>query len=330
MCYSNKSEQLCDISSTTNASTIDNDIPYYKPFLVDNTIYSIDRIHIIFTIEESFFNEIMNHENLLIYYIPKATTKGITLCSHQYYQTYNIKFGSSLMTVKMILQLSSFTYLCSLEVNPNLCFCDKACIDTIAFLLSRSTSFHVRTLDVAIDIPLPRYLFRIQKDRRQKLTIQYSKTSSTEYCGKRNNPGHCKLYDKSDEMKLNHNWTRVEITYGNPLCIDFLIKINAQLPIIKVQTSNSILTETCEKLSSTDKVLITLFQKTQDREFKSTQLKRLDYKKQKRLKPIIFADEKDFIFNIDVIKAIINNIVSEIVPSHYKADNTEFVNTYFI
>lgn len=331
MSYSNNSECICDTSYDACIPTINDAIPYYTPFLVHNYIvYSIDRIHIIFFIEESFYNEIINNENCLKKYIPNATTKGLNLCCNHYYQTYNIKFGNSSMTVKLLLQLRSITYQCSLEVNPNQCFGDNKCKETIEFFLSKSTKYYIRTIDVAIDIPLPRNFFRLQKDRRRKLTTQYSKKNSTEYCGKRNNPGYCKLYDKACEMGLKQPLTRIEITYGNPLHKDFFKDIIIKLPIIKVQTSDFNPTETNDKLSSTDKVLIALFQKIQDKEFKSLQFKQLDYKKQKRLKHAIFADEKDFIFDTDAIILVINRIIEKISPSYYVSENTDFINKHFI
>ncbi len=313
------------------ASIPANGVEYYLPYLSGDTVYSIDRLHIIFTLDAAFAEELRNDEFALCKYITHATTRGISDVSNQYRQVYNAKFGSSSMTIKLLKNSSLTPSQCSIDVNPNLCFGDSRCLEAIAFLLSRSIQFHIRVLDVALDIPLPRQLFRMEKDRRIKTTIRSSKANATEYCGKRSQPGFCKLYDKTAESKLQESWTRIEITYGNLLCDDFLDNLAKKLPIIKQRCSDiSHAEEANEKLSSTDQVLIALFQKIKDPEFIATQYKILDRKKQRRLKPYIYSDEMDFQFDLEAIQMVILDMINEILPSNYTVADNNFVHMNYL
>lgn len=309
-----------------------NGIPYYSPYLVRELIYSVDRIQIVFTPDNDFVNEIRSDEYALCRYIQYATTSGINMTYNQYYQTYYLKYGLSTMTIKLLLNSGYALNQCTLEVNPNRCFEDKRCIEAISFLLSRSVRFHFRVLDVAVDVPLPRSMFRIEKDRRKKLTVQSSKVNSTEYCGKRNNPGYCKLYDKMLECDLSEPWTRIEITYGNPLMEDFFEQINAKLPRVKQKSFNCAAKtgNDNDKLSSTDLVLIALLQAVSDEDFKSAQFKSLDRKKQNRLKPFVYAEETDFEFNLEAIQKVMFSILDVITPHFFIISDKEFINENYI
>lgn len=313
------------------ASIPDNGVEYHLPYLSGNTLYSIDRLHIIFTPDAAFADELRNDEFALCKYISHATTTGISNVSNQYHQTYNVRFGSSSMTIKLLNNSHLMPNQCSIDVNPNLCFVDSRCLEAIAFLLSRSTQFHIRNFDVAVDTPLPRKLFRMEKDRRIKTIIRSSKENATEYCGKRNYAGFCKLYNKTAESKLETSWTRIEITYGNPLGDDFSESLAKKLPIIKQKCVNAArIMGTDERLSSTDQVLIALFQKIKDPEFLAVQFKSLDRKKQHRLKPYIYSDEVDFQFDLEAIQTIILDMINKILPSNYAAADNNFVNLNYL
>ncbi len=183
----------------------DNGVEYHLPYLSGNTIYSVDRLHIIFTPDAAFAEELRNDAFALCKYITHATTTGISNVSNQYHQTYNVRFGSSSMTIKLLKNSHLMPNQCSIDVNPNLCFVDSRCLKAIAFLLSRSIQFHIRNFDVAVDIPMSRQLFRMEKDRRIKTVIRRSVSNATEYCGRRNYAGFCKLYDKTVESKLQES-----------------------------------------------------------------------------------------------------------------------------
>ena len=331
MCYSYidcPTEKTPDeLSSSIQA----NGVKYHLPYLSGETIYSVDRLHIIFTLDAAFADELRNDEFALSKYITHATTTGISDISNQYHQAYNAKFGSSSMTIKLLKNSHLMPNQCSIDVNPNLCFGDSRCLEAIAFLLSRSIQFHIRVFDVALDIPLPRCLFRMEKDRRIKTIIRSSKSNATEYCGKRNQPGFCKLYDKTVESKLMESWTRIEITYGNPLCEDFSENLVKKLPIIKQKCPDETqIMETNDELSSTDRVLIALFQQVKDPEFIAMQFKSLDRKRQRRLKPYVYADEVDFQFDLDAIHSVMLSMMNEILPSNYAVADNDFVNINYL
>lgn len=312
-------------------SVLANGVKYHLPYLSGDTIYSIDRLHIIFIPDAAFAEELRNDEFALCKYITHATTTGISEISNQYHQAYNVRFGSSTMTIKLLKNSPLTPNQCSIDVNPNLCFGDSRCQEAIAFLLSRSIQFHIRNFDVAVDIPLPRNLFRMEKDRRIKMIIRSSKENATEYCGKRNQPGFCKLYDKTAESKLQAIWTRIEITYGNPLRDDFSENLVKKLPIIKqkcVDAAHIMATE--QKLSSTDRVLIALFRQIKDPEFLAMQFKNLDRKKQQRLKPYIYSDEVAFQFDLEAIQTVLLALINEILPSNYAAADNNFVNSNYL
>ncbi len=139
------------------------------------------------------------------------------------------------------------------------------------------------------------------------------------------------MYDKSAESKLKESWTRIEITYGNPLCDDFSENLAKKVPIIKQRCSDiSHANEANEKLSSTDQVLIALFQKIKDPEFIASRFKILDRKKQRRLKPYIYADEMDFQFDLDAIHSVMLNTMNMILPDCFVAEDRKFINEKYI
>ncbi len=313
------------------ASIPANGVEYHLPYLSGNIIYSIDRLHIIFAPDAAFAEELRNDPFALCKYIPHATTTGVNNMANQYYQVYNVKFGSSSMTIKL-LKNSPFTpNQCSIDVNPNLCFGDSRCQETISFLLSRSIQFHIRNIDVAVDIPLPRKLFRMEKDRRIKTVICRSRSNATEYCGKRNHAGFCKLYDKTAESKLETSWTRIEITYGNPLCDDFSENLAKKLPIIKQKCADAArIMGTDERLSSTDRVLIAFFKKIKDPEFLAMQFKILDRKKQRRLKPYVYSDEMNIQFDLEAIQTVMLDLINEIMPSNYAVADNNYINMNYL
>lgn len=83
-------------------SVLANGVKYHFPHLSGDTIYSIDRLHIIFIPDAAFAEELRNDEFALCKHITHATTTGISEISNQYHQAYNVRFGSSTMTIKLL------------------------------------------------------------------------------------------------------------------------------------------------------------------------------------------------------------------------------------
>lgn len=301
---------------------------YHLPLQCGDSVYSIDRIVIVFFLESTFAQQILENEDEFQEYFPTATTTGTNNCCNQYWQTFNMRVGYTSVTIKLLHNGSSDNR-CYLECNPNKCFDDPKCKELLNFIFNRSVAFFIRRFDLAIDILRPRYLFRFDKDRRHKVTYATSKDNHTEYLGKRNKPGHCCLYDKEREAKLDYPCTRAEVTLENPLREETMQALKDKLPKVKVRNDQKISLD-YEKLSSTDKVLIDLFSNIEDVEFKSTQFKKLDWKKQKKLKEFIYADEVDFVFDIPSIYHVINCMITEIQPGYYAIDDERFINTIFL
>ena len=158
-----------------------------------------------------------------------------------------------------------------IEFNPNKCkgeFFDKF----IMMLKDYTSTRKVSRFDLAIDIPIPRYLVRIHKDQRNYQYI-HSQSSETEYLGRRNNPGFIKLYDKKVESKLDYDLTRLEITAD-------LEDIN--FPTVKILP----LQEKFEfgQISTTDKVLIRLLKEVDN---PGMFLQDLKYEKRKKIEPYL-------------------------------------------
>ena len=303
-------------------------LPYHSPCQSGDNVYSIDRIVLIFFLESVFVQQIIENETAFQEFFPSATTTGINNCCNQYRQTFNMKVGYTSVTIKLLHNGSSDNR-CYFECNPNKCFDDPKCKELLDFILSRSVVFFIRRFDLAIDILRPRHLFRFDKDRRHKVTYATSKDNHTEYLGKRNKPGHCCLYDKQRESKLDYPCTRVEITLENPLREETMQTIQDKLPKVKVRNDQKISLD-YEKLSSTDRVLIDLFSNIENIEYKSAQFKNLDWKKQQKLKEFIYTDEVDFIFDISSINHVINCMITEIQPEYYAVDDVKFINTNYI
>lgn len=77
-------------------------------------------------------------------------------------------------------------------------------------------------------------------------------------------------------------------------------------------------------------MLIAFFQKTKDPEFHAMQFKSLDRKKQRRLRPYVYANEVDFQFDLEAIQTIILDMISKILPSNYAVANNNFANLNYL
>ena len=179
-----------------------------------------------------------------------------------------------------------------IEFNPNKC--KGEFFDTFIMMLERYTSKRkVSRFDLAIDIPVPRYLVRIHKDQRNYQYIK-SQSSETEYLGRRNSAGFVKLYDKKAESKLDYDLTRLEITAN-------LEEMN--FPTINITP----LQERLEfgQISTTDKVLIRLLKEVNN---PAIFLQDLKYEKRKKIEP--YLCESTVQLNKEAYRKILKQVVS--------------------
>lgn len=120
-------------------------------------------------------------------------------------------------------------YNFTIEFNPN-----KVDYKKISFILSQSKSWVIKSIDLAMDIPINiKDLFLFDKKRKRQISI-YSKSidDKTIYIGKSNN--RIKIYNKKLESNLNRELTRVEISSKISLKIEDIdyYKYEVELPEI--------------------------------------------------------------------------------------------------
>lgn len=161
-----------------------------------------------------------------------------------------------------------------IEFNPNKCQ-GQHFQNIWIELIDATVKVEVVRFDLAIDIPLPRYLVKLQKDNRNYSYIS-AKGSDTEYLGKRNNPGYTKVYDKTKEAKLDYDITRIEITADLE---------GIRFPDIKILPLQEKLD--FSHMSSTERVLIQLLKQADN---PMMYLKQLDKAKRKKLIPYLYED----------------------------------------
>lgn len=99
-----------------------------------------------------------------------------------------------------------------IEFNPNKCESSYLFQKFFYEFKSMTVTRELVRYDLAIDIPLPRNLFRLIRDGNRLYDMKIKQYGVTEYLGVRSNDGFVKLYDKEAESKLNEDLTRLEIT----------------------------------------------------------------------------------------------------------------------
>lgn len=164
-----------------------------------------------------------------------------------------------------------------LEFNPNKCRGQEGFERVYARLLDFIYSSEVARFDLAIDIPVPKYLCKLKKDGRN---YQYVVTQNgeTEYLGRRNEVGFVKLYDKTKESKLGYDLTRLEITAS---------KDALNMPEIMILPYQNKIQANQANLNSTDKVLVEILKTVEN---PAIYLKKLKYEKRKKIEQYLWED----------------------------------------
>jgi DNA relaxase NicK len=165
-----------------------------------------------------------------------------------------------------------------IEFNPNKCQGEH--FQRIwERIIDVTISVDIVRFDLAVDIPIPRYLVKLQKDNRN-YTFMSCKGSDTEYLGRRNNVGYTKVYDKSKESDLEYELTRIEVT-ADLEGIRF-----PEVMILPLQEKFEF-----SKMSSTEKVLVQLLKQSDNAQM---YLKQLARSKRKKLMPYIYEGSVEF------------------------------------
>ena len=99
-----------------------------------------------------------------------------------------------------------------IEFNPNKVAVVPMFQNLLRCLIRNSSRVEVKRWDFAVDFPVIRQAAVLVKDRRIYQTVRDGTEDLTEYLGRRNVPGFCKLYNKALERKMPGPLTRLEVT----------------------------------------------------------------------------------------------------------------------
>lgn len=269
-----------------------NQIPYFNAVNKDSLIYSVDNVKIIFNITKEFLHEI-KHSPAEV-----SLFKG---CEYKrwhkgYYYKY-IKYLENGAKMNISISNRHEKYQCSILCNPNKCFKDTRSIEFIKELLKRSTEYYISKLDIAVDIPVKYSLLEFDKSYAAKHTYQKNKGSYPMiFWGERNKKGYVRVYDKSDEAKLDYDVTRVEMTIGNPYGKNDTYRFPSVWSHDNLNKA-----DIPDNLSSTDISLIRLIVNNNDG---LDEFNKLAYNKRKKLEPYISKQLNKIVIDTDVVRAV--------------------------
>ena len=187
--------------------------------------------------------------------------------------TYRDMFNVTLSDCSFVFAIgfngsSEDRYKGFIEFNPNKCMGNLQFKEVLDKLFLIALHRQVIRFDLAIDIPVPKYLVRLEKDGRNYQYLK-GKESESEYLGIRNKPGFVKLYDKKAESNLDYDLTRIEIT-ANLDGINF--------PCVKIKGLQQSLI--FSDLNSTERVLVQLLDRVDN---KKMYLSQLNYRRRKKI-----------------------------------------------
>lgn len=289
-------------------------LKYYDKILLDNDIVmSCDMLRLSFSMIESIQSKFNQYINM--YEMKHSNIKVKYYNSLQLFQFRNIVQIQNLIdgtSFAMGLGFNSATNqgktTCFIEFNPNKTMPNYLVNPFLDFIKSHCHNIDVVRYDIAFDIPLPRELFALVKDRRKYKKIYSLELNNknmsdfTEYLGVRQNNGYVKLYNKQIESNLDSALTRLEITLDK---LDYTNLIT-EMPVLNIFTYNQ---SNYNTLNDTERVLLTLLLNSDNTIQYLNSLGR--YMKDK-LQPFI-ADsfpinitESDFYHFITLINKIIN------------------------
>ena len=268
----------------------------------ENYIYSCDKICIKGTLEYSVFK---NFGRSLSDFLLKSYSVGIaddllmpwnsrclldyTLYERfgisEYHYNINLKLSDNNSFYFGYLHNSNETGVCTwkIELNPNKCLPCSFVTDFLSFVYSCSKlkSIEISQCDIAIDFPLKRDCFYLEKDKRISTIINDGYNNTTEYLSKHNSHGFCKLYNKTAESKLDEIITRFEFTlkkYDYKSACDVFPKLHIY------DNSQITFNDELPALSQNDEVFVELLRLHP--EFK----KRLTSRKQNKFAPYLNYD----------------------------------------
>lgn len=192
-----------------------------------------------------------------------------------------------------------------IEYNPNKCEGSALLAYVINHIFKDNRHVEVKSLDVAIDIPINildlNYSVKGNMNRR---IFDNGADDKTYYFRKGKSNGAIKIYNKKRESKLERELTRYEITLTPNLSIEsmFFYKVPQEL-FIPIRNINNF--QLPIDLSGTDKVLLLSCMDN------PSYLKYLDSRKRKKIEQLL-AENCSIDFDYKYIYQIINNFLKDI------------------
>lgn len=287
------------------------ELSYFREIRTEKAVYSVDKLTVAFCLRDELICALSNDEtalsefcglHLVDYYIRRNSD------TYRYMGSYDEDVAIS---VKIVVNPQACENICYLDCNPNKCFNNQQCVSDITFLLKNSYECKIKSLDIAVDIPIGRNSVSVKKDKRVMIRFITSKSDKgTIYLGKkRHSVGRVKVYDKQKESELPNELTRVEFTLGNPLKSDWVDELKKKLPHIYILSPKENVCLDNHSLSSTDLVLIQSLNKCSD---KINLFNLLDYKKKKKLESFVLYNEELFDFDDEIMHRVAISIVDYI------------------
>ena len=180
-----------------------------------------------------------------------------------------------------------------LELNPNKCMPCEFVSVLLDFLKFRTkvSSLRVSQFDLAIDFPIERNSFYLNKDKRLYSLINDGLDNITEYLSKHNSHGFTKLYNKAYESKLKNTvLTRLEITLKK-FCIKDVLDC---FPSVHIYDKTQItFNDQLSDLSDNDSVFVDLLR------LHPEYFDKLTYRKRQKFAPYLNYDAPIYQLDVD-------------------------------
>lgn len=273
-------------------------VPYFNEINNNNVVYSVDMLRIHFNIEADKNAEFGSFMRYVVLQHLAEHYQSARMWNYKHLLSINgVKIGllfnsgkNSTDTLKGFIEFNpNKQHFLFLELKKHL---DLFCVNYV-----------VHTFDLAVDLKVPRqnvFFFKDKRDYRffEKYIDSSASYGVTEYLGKRNNNGYCKLYNKKEESNLDYDLTRFEITL-NELTYSNLLK---QLPTIQFFEYSFF-----SNLTGVTSELVKMCYQYND----FTALNMLDHRTRKKIKDDLVL--KTFVFPIHIFNILKENINSYII-----------------
>lgn len=195
---------------------------YYNQITTkDNLILSCDMLRLTFNLDKFLFNEFNQYINYLSmkdskYYF--TMFENNSLFAYKYLLKFSYQESTIVIGLLFNGAKNNDKTSCFIEFNPNKTLALGFGNEILNWLKTRSRHLELSRFDLAIDIPVKRSLISFSKDKRKYNKVYAVDKAGanienlTEYLGRRNHNGFCKLYNKTLESNLDYSLSRLELT----------------------------------------------------------------------------------------------------------------------